>query len=72
VPESAAKSPPLHPKVREVEQQMRDLMHEPLLVRKKTFRDLALEYHPDKNGEAHATEVFQAVNDAKDWFLRDS
>lgn len=60
------------PAVKSVEQKMRDMMDHPLLVRKKTFKDLLVEHHPDKNSSENATEVFQAVNNARSWFLHDS
>lgn len=57
------------PHVKQVEKKMRDMMDHPLLVRKKTLKDLLVEHHPDKNPDEHATEVFQAVNNARSWFL---
>lgn len=59
------------PHVKEVQQKMRDMMDRPLLVRKKTLKDLLVEHHPDKNSDVHATEVFQAVNNARSWFLHE-
>lgn len=53
-----------------VQNQMREQMTEPLDVRKQFFRELLLEYHPDKNSNPYAKEVFQVVNDSKTWFLR--
>lgn len=61
----------LHPNVKAVGQLMRAMMDEPLATRKKALKDLMVEYHPDKNKEPHATEVFQYVNNAKGWFLRE-
>lgn len=57
--------------VEAVEKKMRDMMDHPLLVRKKTMKELLFEHHPDKNDAEHAKEVFQAVNNAKGWFLHD-
>lgn len=62
--EAASKEP-----IREVEEKMRNMMDRPLLVRKKTFKELLVENHPDKNSSEHAKEVFQTVNNARDWFL---
>merc|ERR1712107_186299 len=47
-----------------VEQQMRALLSQPLAVRKKALKELMLEYHPDKNNNENAKEVFQFVNSA--------
>jgi len=58
--------------VRAVEKQLRSLMNEPLSVRKKALKDLLVEYHPDKNSQEKAKEVFQFVNNARSWFLADS
>lgn len=60
------------PQVQLVKQKMRDMMDRPLLVRRKTFKELLVEHHPDKNSSEDATEVFQAVNNARSWFLHDS
>jgi len=59
----------MHPEAEVVQQRMRELMDEALPVRKKVFKELMLEYHPDKNKDAHATEVFQLINNARGWFL---
>lgn len=58
--------------VRDVAKQMRDMMDQPMGARKKTFKDLMLEYHPDKNSHPRAKEVFQFVNNARGWFLHES
>jgi hypothetical protein len=55
--------------VKLINQKLRDMMDSPFLVRKKTLKDLLVEHHPDKNSDEHATEVFQAVNNARTWFL---
>lgn len=55
--------------VKLVNQKLRDMMDSPFQVRKKTLKDLLVEHHPDKNSDEHATEVFQAVNNARTWFL---
>jgi len=57
--------------VRAVAKQMRDMMDQPLSVRKKAFKDLMLEFHPDKNSHPRAKEVFQLVNNARGWFLHE-
>lgn len=57
--------------VRAVHQKMRNMMDHPILVRRKTFKELLVEHHPDKNSSEHATEVFQAVNNARSWFLHE-
>jgi len=76
--QSAADSPPhtvgvddrgASEPVKLVNQKLRDMMHSPFQVRKKTLKDLLVEHHPDKNSDEHATEVFQAVNNARTWFL---
>mmetsp|Transcript_75219 Transcript_75219/g.243499 ORF Transcript_75219/g.243499 Transcript_75219/m.243499 type:complete len:353 (+) Transcript_75219:177-1235(+) len=61
----------LSPKAAAVRGRMQDLKQEPLAVRKQTFRELVLEYHPDKNSSPDATEVFQMVNGARNWFLQE-
>mmetsp|Transcript_87602 Transcript_87602/g.221002 ORF Transcript_87602/g.221002 Transcript_87602/m.221002 type:complete len:352 (-) Transcript_87602:94-1149(-) len=60
------------PEVRAVEKQMWNMMDEPLAIRKKAMKELMLEYHPDKNKQTNAKEVFQYVNNAKSWFLQGS
>lgn len=69
---AAAKEDDRCPEVKAVEKQMRDMMDQPLAARKKVLKDLMLEYHPDKNSQSHAKEVFQYVNNAKGWFLQGS
>jgi len=54
-----------------IERQLQDNMNEPIAVRKKLLKGLQLEYHPDKNSDPTATEVFQYINNAKGWFLHD-
>jgi len=61
------------PEVRAVEKKMREMMNEPLAVRKKMLKDLMLEHHPDKNaGSDSAKEIFQYINGARAWFLHDA
>lgn len=61
------------PEMRAVEKKMRDMMNEPLAVRKKLLKDLMLEHHPDKNaGSEQAKETFQFINGARGWFLHDA
>uniref|UniRef100_A0A7S4VNM9 SbsA Ig-like domain-containing protein n=2 Tax=Alexandrium monilatum TaxID=311494 RepID=A0A7S4VNM9_9DINO len=68
-PSAPAPAPSACPEVRAVERQMRAAMEEPMQVRKKMYKDLMLEYHPDKNSQSYAKEVFQYVNNARGWFL---
>lgn len=56
----------------EVERRMRAMMDAPVADRKKALRELMLEYHPDKNSEADAKDMFQFINASKDWFLVDA
>jgi len=61
------------PKTRAIEKKMREMMDEPVAVRKKLLKDLMLEHHPDKNaGSESAKEVFQFINAARGWFLHDT
>lgn len=60
------------PEAKAVEKRMRAQMNEPLAIRKKVLKDLMLEYHPDKNSDEHAKEVFQFINGARGWFLHDT
>merc|ERR1712224_1186982 len=61
------------PEVRAVEKKMREMMNEPLAVRKKMLKDLMLEHHPDKNaGSDSAKKIFQYINGARAWFLHDA
>mmetsp|Transcript_52038 Transcript_52038/g.96369 ORF Transcript_52038/g.96369 Transcript_52038/m.96369 type:complete len:603 (-) Transcript_52038:206-2014(-) len=62
----------LSPEVRAVETKLRTLMDKPLAERKKVFKELLVEYHPDKNDSKNAKEVFQHVNNSRSWFLLDS
>jgi len=58
-----------NPHVKAVEQRMRNMLGLSSAERKKALRDLLVEFHPDKNNDAHAKEVFQYVNNARSWFL---
>lgn len=61
------------PETRAIEKKMREVMNEPVAVRKKVLKDLMLEHHPDKNaGSDSAKEVFQFINAARGWFLHDA
>jgi len=84
-PSSSTKAPPqrpaaetsgacaVSPEAKAVEKKMRQMMNEPLAVRKKMLKDLMLEHHPDKNdGSESAKEVFQFINGARGWFLHDA
>jgi len=42
-----------------------------LATRKQLFRELLLEFHPDRSSEAKSTETLQYINEAKTWFLTD-
>ncbi|CAE7322107.1 unnamed protein product [Symbiodinium natans] len=59
----------LSPEVKAVEKRLHDTMDQPIATRRKLFKELLVEYHPDKNSSAHAKEVFQYVNNARSWFL---
>mmetsp|Transcript_35669 Transcript_35669/g.81796 ORF Transcript_35669/g.81796 Transcript_35669/m.81796 type:complete len:605 (+) Transcript_35669:91-1905(+) len=61
----------LSPEVRAVEAKLRVLMDKPIAERKKVFKELLVEYHPDKNDSKNAKEVFQHVNNCRTWFLFD-
>eukprot|EP00929_Paragymnodinium_shiwhaense_P006213 TRINITY_DN10920_c0_g1_i1.p1 TRINITY_DN10920_c0_g1~~TRINITY_DN10920_c0_g1_i1.p1 ORF type:complete len:458 (-),score=109.13 TRINITY_DN10920_c0_g1_i1:283-1656(-) len=54
-----------------VYRRLRASMDQPQAARKKIHKDLMREYHPDKNSEPYAKEVFQMINKARDWFLAD-
>uniref|UniRef100_A0A7S4T7F7 SbsA Ig-like domain-containing protein n=1 Tax=Alexandrium monilatum TaxID=311494 RepID=A0A7S4T7F7_9DINO len=56
----------------EIDRVLRKRKTAPLMERKKTLRDLMLEYHPDKNDASHAKEIFQFINSSREWFLRDT
>lgn len=71
LPHLPAREDDCSPQVKQVQQKMRDMMDLPLLARKRTLKDLLVEHHPDKNSDSHATEVFQAVNNARSWFLHE-
>lgn len=61
------------PEAKAVEKKMRDMMNEPVAVRKKLLKDLMLEHHPDKNdGSESSKETFQFINAARGWFLHDA
>jgi len=50
--------------------QLRSLRSEPLEERKRAWRLLCLQWHPDKcGGKEHATAMFQHLQGLKDWFL---
>lgn len=65
----AAEDPELQRQKRQVERRMRELFDAPILERKRALRELMLEFHPDKNSDAHAKDVFQYINASRDWFL---
>ena len=44
-------------------------MQDPLASRKKLYRDLLREYHPDRNGEAHSVHVCHYLTSARGWFF---
>lgn len=72
----ATSAPPpdsnLPPEVKAVEKKLHDLMDAPIATRRKLFKELLVEFHPDKNSSSHAKEVFQYVNNARSWFLVES
>jgi len=63
---------PLKQQKREVLKRMRSLMDSPIAERKKVLRELMLEYHPDKNSDQYAKEIFQFINANKGWFLSET
>jgi len=69
---AADENPELRKQKKDVEKRFRDLMDSPIDVRKKALKELMLEYHPDKNNDQHATQIFQFVNGSKEWFLREA
>jgi curved DNA-binding protein CbpA len=48
---------------------MRDLMESSIAERKKVLRELVLEWHPDKNNDPNAKDIFQFINAQRGWFL---
>lgn len=55
-------------------EEMRKTHSEDLASRKKTFKLLILKWHPDKNQDCDsevATQVFQFLQEQKDWYLRE-
>jgi len=62
-------NPELSKLKKDVEKRLRGLMDSPIEVRKKALKELMLEYHPDKNSDQHATQIFQFINGSKQWFL---
>lgn len=72
----ATSAPPpdsnLPPEAKAVEKKLHDLMDAPIATRRKLFKELLVEFHPDKNSSSHAKEVFQYVNNARSWFLVES
>mmetsp|Transcript_1027 Transcript_1027/g.1918 ORF Transcript_1027/g.1918 Transcript_1027/m.1918 type:complete len:120 (-) Transcript_1027:8-367(-) len=70
--DASCKDPMVPQKKLEIEQRLRSFMSAPVPDRKKVLRDMMLEYHPDKNAHESATELFQFVNSAREWFLAES
>lgn len=56
----------------QVERRLRGCMEKPVAERKKVLRELMLEYHPDKNNEEHAKDIFQFINASRGWFLKEN
>jgi len=61
--------PELQKHTQDVERKMRALIDAPIAERKRVLRELMLEYHPDKNSDPFAKEVFQFINASRGWFL---
>jgi hypothetical protein len=57
----------------DLKRQLQNTMAEPIASRKKTFKFLCLQWHPDKNPEKLelATEVFQYIQQQRDWYLKE-
>lgn len=55
-----------------LKQYLEGFVAEPLLVRKQMFKELLLEYHPDKNDSPNAKDLFHVVNSARPWFLKEN
>jgi len=54
--------------------QLRNTMKEDIASRRKTFKLLCLEWHPDKNQDGDlelATQIFQFLQTQKDWYLKE-
>eukprot|EP00930_Biecheleria_cincta_P039849 TRINITY_DN27350_c0_g1_i1.p1 TRINITY_DN27350_c0_g1~~TRINITY_DN27350_c0_g1_i1.p1 ORF type:complete len:539 (+),score=87.92 TRINITY_DN27350_c0_g1_i1:57-1673(+) len=53
--------------------EFQELKTQPISDRKKAYRNACLKWHPDKNpdDDETATEVFQFLQDLKDWLLDD-
>lgn len=56
----------------ELEQRIDALMAKPFAERKHIFKQLLLEHHPDKSLHPLAKDLFQAVNERREDFLRES
>eukprot|EP00929_Paragymnodinium_shiwhaense_P036694 TRINITY_DN19629_c0_g1_i1.p1 TRINITY_DN19629_c0_g1~~TRINITY_DN19629_c0_g1_i1.p1 ORF type:complete len:806 (+),score=117.02 TRINITY_DN19629_c0_g1_i1:179-2596(+) len=69
---AASQEDSMSPEVRAVHRKLQAAMDESQAVRKKMIKDLMLEYHPDKNSDSKAKEIFQHINNAKSWFLHDA
>lgn len=63
--------PEFSAKKKVAQKKLREMMDQPIDVRKKAFKELLFEYHPDKNADRHATQVFQFINGSKTWFLHE-
>jgi len=55
-----------------LKQYLEGFLAEPLLVRKQMFKELLLEYHPDKNDSPDAKDLFHVVNSSRPWFLKEN
>jgi hypothetical protein len=66
---SANDSPELRKQKQDILQRMRDLMESSIAERKKVLRELVLEWHPDKNNDPNAKDIFQFINAQRGWFL---
>jgi len=70
-PELSTEDGEVKKKKLQLERRLRDMMSKPVADRKKVLRELMLEYHPDKNKDPNATEIFQFINASRGWFLAD-
>eukprot|EP00933_Yihiella_yeosuensis_P023912 TRINITY_DN18564_c0_g1_i1.p1 TRINITY_DN18564_c0_g1~~TRINITY_DN18564_c0_g1_i1.p1 ORF type:complete len:554 (+),score=102.15 TRINITY_DN18564_c0_g1_i1:79-1662(+) len=72
-PEKKEPETPASRTIKEVDAQMVKTKGEDIASRKKTFKFLCLKWHPDKNQDQLelATEVFQFIQNQRDWYLKE-